>query len=127
MLYRRLSIEEQPETVDLKLTPDLFIKTAVVKLAGTVIPTHAHSYDHVTLLAVGRLRIWADDELLGEFTGPTGILIRAKAKHRMLTLTDGVVFACIHALHGTADVEIDEEHHITFEDDPMADTFNGGN
>jgi hypothetical protein len=114
MIYRKL--DEQPVTTEIKLTDDLFVKTAIVQHAGTVIPTHAHAYDHVTLLAVGRMRVWADEELLGEFTGPVGILIRAKVKHRMLTLTDGVVFACIHALHGTSDVEIHEEHHIEFED-----------
>ena len=112
MNYRKL--DEQPVTADLKLTDDLFIKTAVVQLAGTVIPTHAHAYDHVTLLAVGRMSVWADDVPLGEFTGPTGILIRARVKHRMLTLTDGVVFACVHVLHGTDDVEIHEEHQIDF-------------
>jgi hypothetical protein len=84
--------------------------------AGTVIPTHAHTYDHITLLSVGRMSVWADEEPLGEFVGPVGILIRARAKHRMLTLTDGVVFACVHALHGTDDVEIHEEHHLTLEE-----------
>jgi hypothetical protein len=34
----------------------------------------------------------------------------------MTTLTPGVVFACIHALHGTADVEIDEPHELEMED-----------
>ena len=114
MNYRKL--DEQPVTLDLKLTDDLFIKTAVVQHAGTVIPSHAHAYDHVTLLAVGRMSVWADDVLLGEFTGPTGILIRARVKHRMITLTDGVVFACVHALHGSGAPEIHEEHHLTLEE-----------
>jgi hypothetical protein len=34
----------------------------------------------------------------------------------MTTLTDGVVFACIHALHGTDAVEIDELHELELED-----------
>jgi hypothetical protein len=46
---------EQPSSVEIKLTDDLFIKTALVKDAGTVIPTHAHAWDHVTLLAVGQV------------------------------------------------------------------------
>jgi len=110
-------LADQPITADIRLTDDLFVKTAIVQRAGTVIPQHAHSYDHVTLLAVGRMAVWADDAPLGEFTGPTGILIRAQVKHRMQTLTDGVVFACIHALHGTDDVEIHEEHHLVFGED----------
>ena len=106
----------QPVSVEIKLTDDLFIKTAVVADAGTVVPTHAHTYDHVTLLAYGRMRVEAGGELLGDFTGPTGILIRAGTKHTMTTLTSGVVFACIHALHGTDGVEIDEMHELELED-----------
>lgn len=112
LAYQRL--DEQPVTVDLKLTDDLFIKTVVVQHAGSIIPQHAHKFSHVTLLAVGSMRVWADGVPLGDFTGPTGILIRAEVKHRMETLTDGVVFACVHALHGSGDVEIHEEHQLDF-------------
>ena len=106
----------QPVSVEIKLTDDLFIKTAAVADAGTIIPMHAHTYDHVTLLAYGSMRVEAGGELLGDFTGPTGILIRAGIKHAMTTLTPGVVFACIHALHGTDGVEIDEMHELELED-----------
>lgn len=106
----------QPVSTEIKLTDDLFIKTAVVADVGTVIPTHAHSYDHITLLACGSMRVVADGVMLGDYTGPTGILIKAHVKHTMTTLTDGVVFACIHALHGTDAVEIDELHELELED-----------
>src|SRR3954466_13946260 len=112
--YHRL--DEQPVSVEIRMTDDLFIKTATAPLVGTVFPTHAHAWDHITLLAVGKMRVWADDVLLGDYTGPTGILIQAGVKHRFETLTEGVVFACIHALHNTADVEITAEHHLTLED-----------
>lgn len=107
--------EHQPVSIEIKLTDDLFIKTAHVADAGTIIPTHAHKYDHVTLLAYGSMRVEADGVSLGEFAGPVGILIRAGVKHTMTTLTPGVVFCCIHALHGTDGVEIDEEHHLQFD------------
>ena len=106
----------QPVSTEIKLTDDLFVKTAVVADAGTIIPTHAHSYDHVTLLAYGSMRVEADGVMLGDYTGPIGILIRAHVKHTMTTLTDGVVFACIHALHGTDGVAIDELHELEMED-----------
>jgi hypothetical protein len=104
--------DPQPVSVEIKLTDDLFIKTASVAKQGTLIPTHAHAYDHVTLLAVGSMAVYADDEWLGDYHGPVGILIRAHVKHALVTLTDGVVFACIHALHGTEGVEIEEEHIV---------------
>lgn len=106
----------QPVSVEIKLTDDLFVKTAMVADAGTIIPAHAHTYDHVTLLAYGSMRVEADGEMLGDFTGPVGILIRAHVKHTMTTLTPGVVFACIHALHGTEGVEIDGMHELEMED-----------
>jgi quercetin dioxygenase-like cupin family protein len=105
----------QPVSVEIKLTDDLFIKTATVADAGTIIPTHAHRYDHITLLAYGSMRVEAGGEMLGDYTGPVGILIRAGVKHTMTTLTEGVVFACIHALHGTEGVEIDEMHELAME------------
>lgn len=106
---------QQPITTEIKLTDDLFIKTAVVADAGTIIPQHSHRYDHVTLLAYGSMRVVAGDVMLGDYTGPAGILIRAGVKHTMTTLTPGVVFACIHALHGTDSVEVDEEHELELE------------
>ena len=106
----------QPVTTDIKLTPDLFVKTAMVRDAGTLIAQHSHTYDHITLLACGSMRVEAGDEMLGDFTGPVGILIKAGVKHRMTTLTDGVVFCCIHALHGSDDVELDELHELEMED-----------
>lgn len=109
-------LEEQPVSVEIKLDDDWFIKTADVKHAGTVIPTHSHEVSHATVLASGSMRVWADDELLGDFVGPTAILIKAKVKHRMLTLTDNVVFACVHYLNGTGDLRVDEEHHVEFEE-----------
>jgi hypothetical protein len=100
---------DEPVSTEIKLTADLFIKTAQLAKAGTPVLQHAHKYDHVTLLAYGSMRVWADDEMLGDYTGPVGILIRAHVRHRMVTLTDGVVFCCIHALHGTDAVEIEED------------------
>jgi hypothetical protein len=34
----------------------------------------------------------------------------------MTTLTPGVVFACIHALDNTEDIEIEERHELEVED-----------
>lgn len=106
----------QPISVEIKLTDDLFIKTATVADAGTIIPTHAHKYDHITLLAYGSMRVQSGDDNPADFVGPVGILIPAGVKHTFMTLTPGVVFACIHALHGTDGVEIDELHEIEMED-----------
>jgi quercetin dioxygenase-like cupin family protein len=102
----------QPVTVDIKLTNDLFIKTMSIAEVGSIIPQHSHKYDHVSLLAVGSVRVQANGDMLGDYHAPVGILIRSGVKHTFLTLTPGVVIACIHALHGTAGIEIEEEHEL---------------
>lgn len=106
----------QPVSIEIKLTDDLFVKTATVADAGTIIPTHSHRWDHITLLAYGSMRVMADGDLLGDFTGPVGILIKAGVKHMFLTTSPGVVFACIHAVRGADDIGIDELHEIEMED-----------
>jgi quercetin dioxygenase-like cupin family protein len=107
---------EQPITADIKILSGLFIKTAIVPKAGTVIAQHSHLTDHVTLLAVGTMRVWADEVLLGDYTGPTGILIRAGTLHRFCTMTDGLVFACIHAVGADGEPGIAAEAELELED-----------
>ena len=108
--------EHQPVTADIKILDGVFIKTAVVPRAGTIIPQHSHCTDHVTLLACGTMRVWADDVLLGDYTGPVGILIRAQVKHSFCTMTDGLVFACIHAVDEAGEPEMFAEHNLDLED-----------
>ena len=103
---------KQPIATDIKMTDDLFVKTYAITEAGTIMPQHAHTYDHVSLLAFGSMRVVADGVMLGDYHAPKGILIKAGVKHTMMTLTDNVVFACIHALHGTDDILIAEEHQL---------------
>ena len=107
----------QPEEVDIKLTDDLFIKTVVVPDAGTIIPTHSHEHAHVTLLSVGSMRVTVDGDEVGVFTAsprPVAILVKAHAMHNFTTLTPGVVYSCIHALHGTDEVAIHAYNGLNF-------------
>jgi quercetin dioxygenase-like cupin family protein len=79
--------------------------------AFTVVPQHSHCHDHLTLLATGRVRIWADGELLGDRTAPDAIFIKAGVKHAFQTLSPGVVLYCIHnTLRSAGEVEVFEEH-----------------
>ena len=77
--------------------PDgLFIKQMFLKDSGTVIPQHAHAYDHTSMLAKGRIRAWADDELLGDFEAPYPLFIKAHIKHTFLSLENDTIIYCIH-------------------------------
>jgi len=104
---------------DLCLYAGIYLKTWTVPDRGTLLPQHAHSWDHISFIVSGVVRAWAGDHLLGEYAGPRAIKIGAGVKHRFLTLTDRVMIACIHnADHAEADGEppIAEEHNLVLED-----------
>lgn len=89
----------------------IFIKQMYLEHAGDLVGQHAHTYDHTSMLAAGAVRVWADDECLGDFTAPTGVFVAARKKHRMQALEDGTIMYCIHNTHGFAPDEL-EEHLI---------------
>lgn len=98
---------EQPPLWEHTSVDGVFIKQMFLKDAGTIVPQHAHVYDHTSMLAVGKIRAWADDELLGEFEAPMPIFIKAKVKHTFLSLVPGTLIYCIHR-----DMRIYAEHQL---------------
>lgn len=110
--------EHQPYS-ELTLFAGIYLKTWTVQDRGTLLPQHAHTWDHISLIVSGVVRIWADEELLGDFSGPHAVKIAAGVKHSFLTLSDMVRIACIHnADHAEADGEppIAETHNLVLED-----------
>lgn len=83
-----------------------------LKRAGTLIPQHAHIYPHTTMIAKGRLRVWKEGTLLGDFEAPRPIYIEAGAKHTLLALEDDTLAYCIHNVARTGAVEIHAEHQL---------------
>lgn len=93
-----------------------YIREMLTPDEGTIIPTHSHNYDHISYVAAGSIRVWRDDELVGDFMAPAAVHIPAKAKHRFLTLEPWSMVLCIHAV-GVAEAVDDadlvhEEHHL---------------
>jgi quercetin dioxygenase-like cupin family protein len=103
---------EQPISTEIRMADGVFTKSMVVRKAGTVIPQHSHRFDHVSVLVRGSVRVVTDDEDLGEFTAPCGILIRAGVKHLFETITDDVIVLCVHDIGTAEGVEVLEEHQI---------------
>jgi quercetin dioxygenase-like cupin family protein len=65
--------------------------------AGDIEPGHTHQFDHLTLLASGRLRVFTGDaEKI--FTAPQMIYIKKDIRHELTALDDNTVVFCIHAL-----------------------------
>jgi hypothetical protein len=88
--------EHQPETISVTIFAGIYYKLWRVPDAGTMIPQHAHRFDHLTALLRGAVRVWCNDELLGDVHSPATLKIGAGDKHAFQTLVDGVVLACIH-------------------------------
>lgn len=104
---------EQPISTEIHIADGVFVKTMVVQKAGTLVPQHSHTYDHVSVLVKGSVKLWQDGVPDGEYRAPVGILIRARKKHLFQALEDGTTVLCVHDI-GTAEaVEIAEEHQLT--------------
>ena len=108
----------QPETISVSIYAGIYHKVWRVPDAGTLIPQHRHSFDHLTAVMQGGVRLWRDGTLKGDFFAPATIHIPAHTMHTFQALTDGAVLACIHnADHLEADEPaVAEEHHLELED-----------
>jgi hypothetical protein len=102
----------QPYGVEIHMSDDIFLKQMVVAHAGTYIPQHSHTYEHTTMVATGSIRVWEDGKLSGDFTAPTGLMIKAGVKHTFLTLEPHTVLYCIHNMHNSRLVSLLEEHQL---------------
>lgn len=104
--------DEQPISTEIRMADGVFAKTMVVKKDGTIIPQHAHRFDHVSVLVRGRVRLFTDGDSCGVFSAPCGILIKAGVKHLFETLVDDTIILCVHDIGTAESVEILEEHEI---------------
>lgn len=76
---------------------NLYSRMMHFKKAGDIEVGHKHQFDHLTLLAKGRLQVTVEGNV-SEFTAPHMIYIRADKVHELIALTDDTVAYCIHAL-----------------------------
>jgi hypothetical protein len=110
--------ENQPETISVSIYAGIYCRGWRVPDAGTLIPQHSHVWPHISYIVSGVVRVWRDDEELGDFVGPCAIKIPALALHKFLTLSDCVVILCLHnADHIEGDEPaVAQEHGLELED-----------
>lgn len=85
---------------------NLFSRQMTFKLAGDVMEGHKHIWDHLTLLAYGKLSIDVEG-VITEFDAPHMIYIQKNKNHTLTALQDQTVAYCIHALRnpdGSGDI-----------------------
>lgn len=106
-----MQVEEvQLPEVEFYTDEKLFIKQMLMDRAGIYVPKHKHDYNHCSYLAAGSIRIWHDDECIGDFKAPQPITVKANIFHTFMSLEPNTLVLCIHATKD-GEVEISEEQH----------------
>ena len=113
--------EHQPEQMAICIYAGVFIKTWSIRQTGTILPQHAHTHPHITLVIRGSVAVSRDGEDLGDYHANSVhsmICIPANTLHQFMTLCDDVELACIHNADHIEGEEptVAQEHHILLED-----------
>lgn len=94
-------LDEEAAQMEHFFTQGLYAKKMIVP-AGTKVPTHRHVYDHLSILAQGRVRV-SVGPVIKEYVAPAMIEIKKNIVHTISAVEDSVWF-CVHATDAT-DVE----------------------
>jgi quercetin dioxygenase-like cupin family protein len=94
-------LDAESSKIEHFFTQGLYARKMIVP-AGTNVPTHRHVYDHLSILAQGRVRV-SVGPVTKEYVAPAMIEIKKNIVHTISAVEDSVWF-CIHATDAT-DVE----------------------
>jgi quercetin dioxygenase-like cupin family protein len=83
--------------INIGCVANLFSRMMHFAKAGDIEMGHTHQFDHLTLLAKGKLKVTVEGTA-SEFTAPHMIYIHKDKRHELQALTDDTVAYCIHAL-----------------------------
>jgi quercetin dioxygenase-like cupin family protein len=86
--------------VNIGLVANMFVRQMHFFEIDATEPGHAHSFDHLTLLASGKLRVEANGETT-DFVAPAMIYIQADTEHMLTALEENTVAYCVHGLRDT--------------------------
>jgi quercetin dioxygenase-like cupin family protein len=98
--------------IDWTTADQVFIKQIHIRQKDVAIPQHSHAYDHTSMLAIGRVRLWKDGVAAGVYSAPVPIFIAAGVKHLFLTETDETLIFCIHNATRPDVARVLEEHDL---------------
>lgn len=78
---------------------NLWCRMMDFKFTGDTEQGHTHSFDHLTLLASGSLKVTVSG-MATVFKAPHMLYIHKDKHHELVALEDNTVAYCIHALRG---------------------------
>jgi hypothetical protein len=87
------------------LISNLFVRQMHFKNVGDSETSHMHQFDHMTLLAKGKLQITVDNQV-SEFVAPHIIYINKDKIHELVAMSPDTVAYCIHPLRGPGQEDI---------------------
>ena len=99
-------------TTDFKIVDNVFVKLHLFNNAGDVYQGHSHTFDHITLLASGSVKM-VHDKGESEFKSPHLIVTSKGVTHEFTALEPNTVFCCIHAIRDGSDVDNVASQDIT--------------
>jgi quercetin dioxygenase-like cupin family protein len=102
-----------PKT-DLKIVDNVLVKLHHFVEKGDTHKTHAHEFDHITLLATGSVKM-VHDNGEAEYKAPHLIVTPKGINHQFTALEPNTVFCCIHAIREKNDIDAVANHNITAE------------
>jgi len=83
--------------VSINLVSNIFIKQMEFAKTGDFMPGHTHTYDHMTLLAKGSVKVTVNEQDT-IFNAPHIIFIHKDNIHRIEALEDNTVAYCINGV-----------------------------
>lgn len=101
-------------TTDLKIVDNVFVKMHLFNNVGDTHEGHAHTFDHITLLATGSVNM-VHDNGQAEYKAPHLIVTPKGIKHQFTALEPNTVFCCIHAIREKDELDGIASPNITLE------------
>lgn len=96
-----VDLDEDSSDIEHFFTDGVYARKMLIP-AGTRVPTHRHVYNHLSILAQGRVRV-AVGPVAKEYVAPAMIEIEKNVSHTISAVEDSVWF-CVHATDAT-DIE----------------------
>lgn len=91
---------------DVKIVDNVFVKMMHLYFTGDKVQGHAHTFDHITLLAKGKVLMRAKDTEK-EHEAPKLIVTPKGVVHEFEALTPDCLLCCVHAIRdGDTDADI---------------------
>lgn len=99
---------------DIRIADNVFVKMMEMYYKGDIIDGHSHVFDHITLLAKGRVLMKADGQE-HEHIAPCLIVTPKGVVHQFEALEHGTLLCCIHAVRNGDGIDDIAPQNITEE------------